>query len=102
MDQQQKQFLIEHNLQLKNITWKEAGIPTLTNLVLKPQAKKPVTEDYPDDFILDFDEHPLKANGHQLNCTCKQCVPKPQSNEPRVLASVKTEEGITPLNRKRF
>ena len=102
MDQQQKQSLIQHNQQLKGITWKEAGIPTLTNLVYKPIVQKPVMETYPDDFILDFDDQPVKENGHQINCSCKQCLPKPKSDDPRVLAFAKTEEGIRPLNNKRF
>ncbi|GAA6134497.1 hypothetical protein NBRC116188_12860 [Oceaniserpentilla sp. 4NH20-0058] len=101
MDQQLKQQIkIKQNQELKGITWKEAGIPTLTKLVFRP-IKKQTINHYPDDFILDFDQEPLKANGHRLDCSCRQCIPKPKSSVS-ILPLVKIEEGIAPLNKKIF
>lgn len=103
MDQQEKQTRIQKNLELKNITWQEAGIPTLTQQVTKPINKRKNIA-FDDDLIFDFDTdvQPKNQNGHNLDCTCKKCTPKPKSKEFTVLSSIKTEEGIKPLNRKRF
>lgn len=102
MDQQQKQKRIQNNQKLKGVTWKESGIPTLTQLAQTSNKKNTESKDYPDDFILDFDNVPVKENGHRLECSCKQCLPKPKTGEAKVLSSVKAEEGIKPLNRREF
>jgi hypothetical protein len=75
MDQQEKQVQIQVNQSLKNITWKESGIPTLTQQA-EQQKLKPVKlqTEYPNDFILDFDSIPTNENGHKLDCTCKTCI----------------------------
>lgn len=104
MDQQEeKQVQIQINQSLKNITWTESGIPTLTQQAFKSESKKgEVKTDYPKDFILDFDRIVTQKNGHKLDCTCKQCLAVPKSNETKALSSVKIEQNLEPLNKKRF
>ncbi|MFY0641486.1 MAG: hypothetical protein JXR16_10605 [Bermanella sp.] len=107
MDQiKEKQIQIQVNQTLKNITWKESGIPTLTQQAISPK-KEPnndveKTESYPDDFILDFDTTATKDNGHQLDCTCKVCVSAPKNDKVQTLAAMKAEPCLHPLNKRRF
>lgn len=104
MDQEkEKQVQIQINQGLKNITWKESGIPTLTQQAKAPQ-NSPLNNpyDYPNDFILDFDAIPTKENGHKLGCTCKKCMALPRSEEAKALAGLKPEAVLHPLNKKRF
>ena len=101
MDQQQKQIRIQQNQALKGVTWKESGIPTLTQQVDAPTKTKPKVDSYPDDFILDFDAAPVKDNGHRMDCTCRQCLPRPKSSDATILPKVKAEEGIKPLTKNR-
>jgi len=104
MDQQEeKQVQIQINQSLKNITWKESGIPTLTQQAVPSASTKLNTKsEYPDDFILDFDDIPTKKNGHKLDCTCKACIKIPRSEEAKSPSSLKADVYITPLNKKRI
>ncbi len=104
MDQiKEKQMQIQVNQTLKNITWRDSGIPTLTQQASTSKPKKViVTEDYPQDFILDFDDVVTKENGHKLNCTCKKCLKIPRSDEVKVISSIETEPYIQPLSKKRY
>ena len=107
MDQiKEKQIQIQVNQTLKNITWKDSGIPTLTQQAVSPKKESNTevkkTESYPDDFILDFDKAVTKENGHQLDCTCKACVSSPKSNKVQTLAAMKAEPCLHPLNKRRF
>lgn len=97
----EKEIQIQVNQTLKNITWKESGIPTLTQQALTPQREVRKEEIYPDDFILDFDMPPTKANGHQFDCTCKTCVSAPKTNKVQILAGMKADPCLHPLNKKR-
>ena len=107
MDQiKEKQIQIQINQTLKNITWKESGIPTLTQQAVsaktEPSHNVENKEYYPDDFILDFDMTATKQNGHQLDCTCKACVKAPKSYKVKTLAAMKAEPCLHPLNKRRF
>lgn len=110
MDQKQLQKQIQRNLSLKNITWKESGIPTLTQAIMQhagtttsPSKKKKAdtSSEFSDDFILDFDSAPLNSNGHKLDCSCKNCIRTPRSQEVTVLSSMKADPVKNPLNKKR-
>jgi hypothetical protein len=104
MDQQkEKQVQIQVNQSLKNITWKESGIPTLTQQAGTPKhTLQGSAGDYPNDFILDFDAVPTKDNGHRLGCTCKKCMKLPRTEEVKALAAMKAETQLHPFNKKRF
>ncbi len=105
MDQKQIQKQIQRNLSLKNKTWKESGIPTLTQPApfISPikNTKSDTGSDYSDEFILEFEQAPLNANGHKIDCTCKNCTKAPRSLEVTVLSSMKADPVKNPLNKKR-
>lgn len=102
MDHKEIQRKIKNNIALKDVTWNEAGIPTLTQQALtkKQQAHKQASSSYSDEFILDLDSEPTNENGHKLDCTCKKCSKVPRMTEVRALSSMKADPVKNPLNKK--
>lgn len=105
MDQKHIQKQIQRNMSLKNKTWKESGIPTLTQpaqFISTPKTtKSDIKPDYSEEFILDFDHAPLNANGHKIDCTCKNCIKAPRSQEVNVFSSMKADPVKNPLSKRR-